>query len=131
MLRTIAGGWRLSPIITAQTGNFVTPSTGTDTALNGQPTEWINPAAFGPPALGTYGNLGAGTILAPGSLAVNLALSRLFQIREGQTLEVRVHIRRIHNQHFGHRGRPSNLAIRIKVLLLTGFQHVQYCDRAP
>jgi Carboxypeptidase regulatory-like domain/TonB dependent receptor-like, beta-barrel len=108
-LRLIASGWRLSPIITAQTGNFVNATTGTDTALNGQPTtlprpnliagspypsnqtvqQWINPAAFAVPSLGTYGNLGSGAILAPGSLTVNVALSRLFTIREGQTLEVR------------------------------------------
>jgi hypothetical protein len=114
-LRMLASGWKLSAIITAQSGIYLTPSTGTDTALNGQPNQrpnlllantasaargqacanispcvsWLNPTAFSTPALGTYGNLGVGTVEGPGFLNINLALTREFRVREGQKLEVR------------------------------------------
>ena len=41
-LRRLASGWKLSAIVTAQSGIYLTPSTGTDTALNGQPNQRPN-----------------------------------------------------------------------------------------
>jgi len=52
-------------------------------------TYWWNPCAFAAPASYTFGNLRNNSLFGPGSIIVNTALSRLFQIREGQTVEFR------------------------------------------
>ena len=111
-LRTVASDWRLSAIISAHSGYPVDVTTGVDNALVGTPTsvsgtgerpnlvlpasvygsgihEYLNPAAFATPANGTFGNLGEGAILAPGLVEVDMALSRIFPIRETRSLELR------------------------------------------
>jgi hypothetical protein len=111
-LRTVASDWRLSAIISAHSGYPVDVTTGVDNALVGTPTsvsgtgerpnlvlpasvygsgihDYLNPAAFVTPANGTFGNLGEGAILAPGLVEVDMALSRIFPIRETRSLELR------------------------------------------
>jgi hypothetical protein len=44
--------------------------------------QWLNPAAFSQPALGTYGNMNAQTVTGPGSINIDMALARVFKIRE-------------------------------------------------
>src|SRR5204863_490565 len=50
---------------------------------------WLNSKAFGIPALGGLGNLGLGTAYDPGSLTINAGLSRIFKLKETQTVEFR------------------------------------------
>jgi hypothetical protein len=107
-VRALATGWRLAGIYKRSTGEFLTVSTGLDRALSGQyPTiqrpnqlllniygdkslkNWFNPAAFAQPPLGTYGNAGRGRYLGPGTWQFDMALSRIFRIRESQRLEFR------------------------------------------
>lgn len=109
-LQTIAGDWRLSMSVRAETGSYFSVTTGTDTTLTGtgaprpnqilpnvycvnpNPSCWINPKAFSTiagSALGTLGNVGSGTILGPGYLTVNMALSRLIRFKEHQSIELR------------------------------------------
>ena len=107
-LRLFASGWQISPLIRAQTGPFMTVTTGIDQALTGQttyerpnlvnpnvyqpnrnPTSYLNPAAFAQPALGTYGNLGTNNILAPGAFYFNAALTRTFAFRERKSIQFR------------------------------------------
>ena len=62
--------------------------------LNPYPTnqtvnQWVNPAAFAVPALGTYGNLGYNNMKGPGVFQLNMALSRTFPIRERKTIQLR------------------------------------------
>jgi hypothetical protein len=52
-------------------------------------TCWLNPASFAPPTAYTFGNVGNYSLFGPGSIIINTALARTFQIREGQQLMFR------------------------------------------
>ena len=57
---------------------------------SGRPgTQYLNPAAFGQPALGTLGNMGRTTLNLPMTWQLDMALSRVFRLRESQSLEFR------------------------------------------
>jgi hypothetical protein len=114
-LRAVASGWRVSPIFRALTGDHMSVASGQDNALNGgsgsaaTPTSgmeranqvlenpygnktvnnFLNPAAFRLPALGTLGNMGVGAIEDPGSWVIDTAISRILQVRESQKVELR------------------------------------------
>jgi hypothetical protein len=77
--RSIASGWRLSPIFKVLSGDCLNLTSGLDRALNGNTSQrpqrilanpygkktvgsYLNPAAFAQPALGTSGNTGMGSI---------------------------------------------------------------------
>ena len=105
--RLVASGWQVSPIVRLMTGHYISILSGLDQALTGQGSQravqvladvyapeksldhYLNPAAFAQPALGTYGNMGAYNVKAPGAITVNVALSRTFRIREGHNLQFR------------------------------------------
>ena len=52
-------------------------------------TQWLNPAAFGLPVVGTLGNLGRNSIQLPTNWQFDMAVSRAFRVREMQTVEFR------------------------------------------
>jgi Carboxypeptidase regulatory-like domain len=57
---------------------------------SGRPnTQYLNPVAFAPPALGTLGSLGRTTLKLPPAWQFDVALARTFRVREAQTLEFR------------------------------------------
>ena len=106
-LRMVASDWQIAPILTVKSAQFFSILAGPDRALTtvpGQPAQllssnvyaanqtvdqWLNPAAFGQPALGTYGNLGLNNLKGPGVFQLNMSLSRNFRIAEHKTLQVR------------------------------------------
>ncbi len=106
-LRIVASGWQFAPILTVKSAQLFSVLAGPDRALTGVPgqpanyiggnpyatnqsvNQWLNPAAFAQPALGTYGNLGINSFKGPGVFQLNLALSRTFTLHESQTLQIR------------------------------------------
>ncbi|HTR39007.1 MAG TPA: carboxypeptidase regulatory-like domain-containing protein [Bryobacteraceae bacterium] len=109
ILRIIASNWVLSPSYRFLSGAYLTAYTGVDRQLSGtsgadqrpnqvladplcsdpRPSCWINPAAFAQPALGTLGSSGRSSIPGPGFWDISAALSRIFTVHEGMTLEAR------------------------------------------
>ena len=106
-VRKIASGWRISGIVRLLSGGFLTVAPGQDRALATGPqradqlmqnvygpdkafNNYLNPAAFAQPAIGTFGNSGSLSILGPGAIRLDMGLTRSFQIREGQSVEFRV-----------------------------------------
>ena len=105
-LRLMATGWRISGIYRWLSGDQMTITSGQDRTLSGvanqRPnqvlpdpygnkslTNFLNPAAFALPAIGTLGNMGTYNIAGPSTWQFDLMLSRVFQIHEKQTVEVR------------------------------------------
>jgi hypothetical protein len=107
-LRALASGWQVSGLVRLQTGSPLTISSGFDTSFTGAnggnradqvladpflPNRdidgWLNPAAFARPANGEWGNMGANNIAGPGSIRIDMGLTRKFQVRENQTIEFR------------------------------------------
>jgi hypothetical protein len=121
-VRVLASGWQISGIVRALSGPSLSISTGVDIALSGASTGgntgtnqrpnqvladpylpnrgvngWLNPAAFAPPAPGTYGNLGSRNILGPGSIRIDMGLTRAFALREKQSLQLRAEVFNVPN----------------------------------
>ena len=105
-LRMLASDWQISPIMKIKSGQIFTVTSGVDAALNGEGlqrpnlvgnpypanqsvTNWLTPSAFALPAPGTVGNLGNNNILGPGIFQFDMAVSRMFPIREKQTIQLR------------------------------------------
>ncbi len=87
MLAT-AGGYQ-----TVQRPNQI--DVNTDSATRGQSctpapcVSWFNPASFAQPALGTYGNMGSGSLRGPGFWEWDQAIIRDFRVTEKQSIEFR------------------------------------------
>ena len=108
-LRMIGTGWRLSTIYKHTSGSPLAITTGQDNALTGiagqRPNQvlgdvytsgsvaplgfYLNRDAFALPASGTYGNLGNYSVVGPSTWDFDMALSRVFAIKESQSLEFR------------------------------------------
>ena len=109
VLRLLATDWQISGIVTVQSGPSMIILSGLDNALTGTTDQfpnlvlnnpftanpgtatrtWLSPVAFGQPALGTYGNLSPGSIHGPGLFDIDMALSRIFRVKERVSLEFR------------------------------------------
>jgi len=104
------GGWDLSGIVTARTGSpfsvsisrtaATVPSGQTQNqradylggdpyATNKGPGLWLNPAAFGLPASGTYGNSGRNRFRGPGLWQADLGVTRKFRLTEAVSVDFR------------------------------------------
>ena len=106
-LRLLASDWQIAPIMTIKSAQFFSILAGPDRALTtvpGQPAQllntnpypanqsvdhWLDPTAFGQPALGTYGNLGLNNLKGPGVFQLNMSLSRIFPITEHKSFQLR------------------------------------------
>ena len=114
-MRIALSHWRLSGILTAQSGSRLNVLSGVDNAFNGignqRPnqvsddfyggtlTNYLNRAAFAQPAAGTFGDLPRNAVVGPSYWNVNLALSRLLNVAASQRLELRLEAFNLFN-HF-------------------------------
>ncbi|HEY3826307.1 MAG TPA: TonB-dependent receptor [Bryobacteraceae bacterium] len=105
-LQAVAGNWKFSQILQIQSGSYFSVTTATDQALDsitgqraaflgGSPypssqnnNQWLNAAAFGQPATGTFG-MSPANLLGPGLFNINAALVREFRIKERHTIQFR------------------------------------------
>jgi hypothetical protein len=131
-LRMIGTGWRISGIARVLSGAHLTVSSGLDQALSGTTDQgpnqilaspympnkgandqWLNPAAFAQPALGTYGNMGRNNVVGPGNIRFDLGLVRIFKLTERQSVEFRAEAFNVANHvnpcgsNSGQQGTPA------------------------
>jgi hypothetical protein len=124
VLRNAVSGWRLSGIYRWSAGAPLTITSGTDRVLNGVQnqraqriltnpfgsgtlTNYLNPNAFAVPALGSLGNMGPYTVRGPNQWSFDVALSRVFNLRESHRLEVRAEAYNVTNSL--RRGNPVTI----------------------
>jgi hypothetical protein len=105
-VNTVFGNWRPSFLFSVRPGFLFSPMSGIDNSLSGVGQDrpnvvgepyvkdthtrvWINPAAFVLNPLGTFGNAGYNSLRGPGSFSFDANLTRVFQIRERQRLDLR------------------------------------------
>jgi hypothetical protein len=111
-VRGAAGGWQLNGIISAQSGGQLTVLAGQDrsqTAIgqdrgvltsqdkylsgacaNIAPcVNFLNPQAFAIPALGTFGNVGKGSLYSPGVVNWDIGVGKAFPIKERLSVQFR------------------------------------------
>jgi hypothetical protein len=89
-------------------GSYMTITSGVDTSLtqalggdranqilpdsyapNRNVDLWLNRAAFAQPADGEWGNMAVNDIVGPGRVGIDMGLTRIFKIREKQSVEFR------------------------------------------
>ena len=108
--RVLLSDWRISGIYRRASGAPVNVVSGQDRALTGvllqRPdqvldnpygdksgkagTNWLNPAAFAQPALGTLGNTPRNSVVGPPTWSFDMALSRVFRLNDSNRIEARV-----------------------------------------
>jgi len=87
-LYTAAGGYPMPQRPNQLLANTASPNQG-QSCTPAPCVNDLNPAAFGVPALGTYGNMGFASLRAPGFWEWDQTISRQFRITESQRIEIR------------------------------------------
>jgi hypothetical protein len=107
----VLGGWQLNGILTLSKGQPFNVVSGQDRALSGGGSErpnlvgdpqldtgrvtnqliaeYFNTAAYALPPLGSFGNSGRNTLIAPGMVNLDSSLFKMFRIRENMKLQFR------------------------------------------
>jgi hypothetical protein len=106
-LSALASGWRLSAIVRANSGRWLNITVTGDPARTGQANQrpnrvldnpygdkslnnYLSPAAFAQPAVGTYGDLPRNAVEGPGRWSIDASLVRIFTLASAQRVELRV-----------------------------------------
>jgi hypothetical protein len=77
----------------------------------GDPTQYLNPAAFALPAAGSFGNLGRGAIRGPGIKNVDFSLAKNWKIRERYGVQFRSEFFNVFN-HANFNGLDTGLSFQ-------------------
>jgi len=114
----VLGGWRVNPILTAQSGAPFTVNLGVDRAnigagpaqrpdqihdpnLSGDdrtPDRWFNTAAFALPAQFTFGSAPRNSVLGPGFVNLDLAIAKTWSLPGTTNLEFRWEVFNLFNR---------------------------------
>ena len=113
----LGGGWRLSAIVTLQTGAPFTVNLGTDNAnigsgpaqrpnvshdpnlsSNRTPQRWFDPDTFTLPAPFTFGNAARNVVFGPGFANVDASLQKDWRFTDGVRLEFRWEVFNLFNR---------------------------------
>ena len=107
VVRTFASNWKFSASYRYLSAAYLSATTGIDVALTGaagqrpnqllanvlcdnpSPSCWINRNAFANANPVSLGNAGRSNILGPNTFGIDTALSRIFRVKEGMSLEAR------------------------------------------
>ena len=122
-LHKLTNGWQLNAIATVLGGFPFTPQIGSNRSGDGDtrnpdrpsvnasftgpvllqtPNQWLNPNAFVLPAVGTYGNLGRGTLNGPGLGDVDVSLFKNTAVSEKANVQFRAEFFNLFNRaNFG------------------------------
>jgi hypothetical protein len=121
ILRAVVNNWQTSGIVQAQSGQPITITAGSDrsgTALLADRAQWngqqpyghgacgartrckdyLNPAEFALPALGTFGNVVKGSARGPGYFDVDAGMVRNFPIGESTAFQFRAEYFNVFNR---------------------------------
>jgi hypothetical protein len=128
LVRAVASGWRASGIVNMRSGSWLSVTTGSDRALNGQRFQeqrvnqvsddvygaktlnaYLNRGAFAQPALGTFGDMERNSVKGPGFWTIDLSLAKLINFGTAQNIELRVETFNLLN-HFNWGNPGTNLA---------------------
>lgn len=102
----LLGGWQIAPVISVHSGLWFSPMTGVDNSLTGvnldrpnlvsdpylrntSTRQWITARAYLPNTIGTFGNAGRDSLEGPGYFDIDAGVSKFFNVREHQQLELR------------------------------------------
>jgi Carboxypeptidase regulatory-like domain/TonB dependent receptor-like, beta-barrel len=87
---------------------------------------WYDPCAFSLPAAGTYGDLGRNTIVGPGLQNLDLALEKVFEVRESLSVTFRAEMFNVMNH--ANFGLPSTAALGTNGNASTSAGLITYTD---
>jgi hypothetical protein len=113
-LRRALGGWELSTIFSAYTGDYLNPLAGKDNSRTGVGNDrgnasgssrlshrtiaqFFNTSVFSQNALGTFGNAGRNSILGPGFVNFDLGVARHIRFTESKDVELRAEFFNVFN----------------------------------
>jgi hypothetical protein len=136
LVETVAGGWQLSGIVSAQTGAPLNITTGGATSVcsvipncTNRPdlvspvtyphtvAQWFSTSSFSAPAPGTWGNLGNDALRGPGRFNWNMSLFKSFIFSEsrGSRLEFRADAFNVFNHtQFGAAGANGGVSTNLQ-----------------
>jgi hypothetical protein len=103
----ILSSWRLAGIMRASSGQWLNVTVTGDPARNGQTVQrpdraladpygdkswnnYLNPSAFAPPAVGSFGNLPRNAVEGPGRWSIDASLVRAFALAATRGIELRL-----------------------------------------
>lgn len=156
LLGALLGGWEVSGISQFQSGSPLTVFGSTDQAgvgpgngsqpwnvigdpsisnkafsqSNADSAFWFNPAAFGLPAVGTFGNGGKGIMRGPSSQLWNLGLRKNFAITERMRFQLRAEAFNVLNHpNWGNPSTSPTSAAFGKVQSKSGSRDIQLAMR--